>query len=150
MPKITTILLFGILLGWAWVLGRPLLATILDRSKRDPVGHFNRQISTLSQKPPGGIATGYGYVGTSRSTYRKRRRTALAFVIAALVSLVLALVFRGVFIAQHLVIDAAFVGFGFLAARAGAAEAERNTKVSYLGPQVATSRPTYLRAVGDR
>lgn len=75
----------------------------------------------------------------------------MALVLAAAVSLVLAVVFGGVFVWQHLLLDVMLLGYVALAARMGAVERERASKVTNL--QLVgrnEGQPSYLRAVGER
>ena len=65
-------------------------------------------------------------------------------LMAAVITLPLAIVFRGIFIAEHLMFDALLIGYTFLAARAGAVEMEQRRKVAPLGA------PRQLRSVGLR
>ena len=70
-----------------------------------------------------------------------------------MVSLGLAVVLGGIFVWQHLLIDALLVVYVAYAARAGALERERNRKVTNLhAVPTGLVRPEtpYLRAVGDR
>jgi hypothetical protein len=154
MSLISTVVLILLVVAWGWVLGRPLLQSLLNRSHRDPVGHFNRQLSVLGQAPrhSGGMSSSTITAPSRNANKRRRLQWFMAFVIAAVVSLVLAVVFGGAFVWQHLLIDALLVGYVALAARMGALERERSAKVTNLhlvGGQNAGS-PSYLRAVGER
>lgn len=89
--------------------------------------------------------------------HKRRLQIYLALLIAAGISLLLAIVFRGVFIWQHLLIDGLLIGYTVLAARAGANENMRRQKVTYLDTSsggstaLGPSRPVgYARAAGDR
>ena len=75
----------------------------------------------------------------------------MALVMAAVVSLVLAIAFGGPFIWQHVIIDVMLVAYVALAARVGAIERERGSKVTSL-PVMGSNdgQPSYLRAVGER
>jgi len=92
-----------------------------------------------------------GFNQRGSSMKRRRLQWFMALVMAALVSLVLAVAVGGVFIWQHVLIDVLLVGYVLLAARMGAIERERGSKVTNL-PVMNTSgaQPSYLRAVGDR
>ena len=163
MSLISTVVLVLLVVAWGWVLGRPLLQNLLNSSHRDPVGHFNRQLSVLGQAPRestrlagtagGGFSTGATF-GASRSSTMKKRRLQwfMALVMAAFVSLVLAVAFRGAFVWQHILLDILLVAYVAVAARVGAIERERAAKVTNL--QIVGGRnhaqPSYLRAVGDR
>ncbi len=157
---------------WLWVLGRPLVHNLFNKARRDPVGHFNRGMSVLAEAPQRSLAEGpsaMGSFGGSNGTYRrgligtgapmtsgssmaKKRRLQifLALCISVVVSLVLAIAFRGVFIAQHLLMDALLLGYIVLAARAGALEADRATTVTYLTPKPAQNNAMYIQAVNER
>lgn len=154
MSLISTVVLVLLVAAWAWVLGRPLLQSLLNSSHRDPVGHFNRQLSVLGQAPRESVRLGSGLAFPRSRNAMKRRRLQwmMALAMAAVVSLVLALVFGGAFVWQHLLIDAMLVTYLIVASRIGAAERERAAKVTDLrivGGQN-QERPSYLRAVGDR
>ena len=156
MNMISYAVLILLVAAWAWGLGRPLLQNLLNSSRRDPVGHFTRQLSVLGRAPEQSLRHGSpgffngGFKG--QSAKHRRLQWFMGFVMAAGVSLVLAVVLGGAFVWQHLLIDAALLTYVFYAARAGAAERERAAKVTELrlvGPQ-STVQPTFLRAVGDR
>jgi Mg2+/citrate symporter len=153
MSLISTVVLILLVAAWGWVLGRPLLQSMLNRSHRDPVGHFNRQLSVLGQAPRHSATLGSSsIIAPSRNAMKRRRlQWFMAFVMAAVVSLVLAVAFRGVFVWQHLLIDGLLVAYVALAARMGAMERERSAKVTSL--RVVGQNPgssSYLRAVGER
>jgi hypothetical protein len=155
MPTISYVVLVLLVAAWTWVLGRPLLQNLFNSSHRDPVGHFNRQLSVLAQAPQRSLVEPpMGFAGSFKAQSAKRRRLQwfLGFVIAAVVSLVLAVVVGGVFVWQHLLIDGLLVGYVVYAARAGALERERSSKVTSLRVVSArpASQPPFLRAVGDR
>ena len=154
MSLISTLVLILLVVAWGWVLGRPLLQNLLNRSHRDPVGHFNRQLSILGQAPRHSVGKSSSSFASPSRTSMKRRRLQwfIGFVMAAAVSLVLAVVFGGVFVWQHLLIDVLLLAYIGLAARMGAVERERSAKVTNLrvvGGQNSGS-PSYLRAVGER
>lgn len=158
MSLISTIVLVLLVAAWGWVLGRPLLQSLLSQSQRDPVGHFNRQLSVLGNAPRQSSAIGQPSAlgqsfGANRRSSMKRRRLQwfMALVMAAVVSLVLAVVVGGVFVWQHLLIDALLIGYVVLAARMGAIERERASKVTNLRVVGSNDgQPSYLRAVGER
>ena len=151
MKTISTVLLIALALGWAWVLGRPLIQTVFNRAHRDPVGHFSRQLTTLGQAPRNSVTTpSFGGQQTGYGVRHRRRQIMLALVLAAVVSLGLALAMRGIFVAQHLLIDVLLVGYVVAAARAGSLETERREKVSYLGEANDSVSPAYLRTGSDR
>lgn len=160
MSMISTFVLVFLVAAWGWVLGRPLLQSLLNTSHRDPVGHFNRQLSVLGQAPRESVRLGTGSsfgsgpsLGSPRNSMKRRRlQWFMALVMAAVVSLALAVVFGGAFVWQHLLIDVLLVGYVVVAARVGAIERERASKVTNLrlvGGQNQGPAP-FLRAVGDR
>jgi len=159
MSLISTVVLVLLVAAWGWVLGRPLLQNLLNKSHRDPVGHFNRQLSVLGQAPressrlgASNIGGGVGFTPARNSMKQRRLQWFMALVMAAVVSLFLAVVFRGAFVWQHLLIDGMLVAYVVVAARVGAIERERASKVTNLhvvGGQ-SQGQPPYLRAVGDR
>ncbi len=133
---VQAIIVVGLATVWIWVLGRPILQNLFDRSRRDPIGHFNREMSVLGSAPgrssrPVGLQPGLSR-GPSRSARKRRLQIFLALGIAAVVSLVLAVIWGHPFVYQNLVIDALFVGYVALAAKAGAAQQERGSKVTVL------------------
>jgi Mg2+/citrate symporter len=157
---ISTIVLLLLVVAWGWVLGRPLLQSLLSKSHRDPVGHFNRQLSILGNAPRQSSAMGQSnalgfspqFASMQRSSMKRRRlQWFMALLMAAVVSLVLAVTVGGVFVWQHVLIDALLVGYVVLAARMGAIERERASKVTNLRVVGSNEgQPSYLRAVGER
>lgn len=91
-------------------------------------------------------------VNPVRSSMKRRRlQWLMALVMAAVVSLVLAVAVGGVFVWQHVLIDVLLVGYVALASRMGAIESERGSKVTNLRVVGSNEgQPSYLRAVGDR
>lgn len=168
MNLISSLVLLLLVVAWGWVLGRPLLQSLLSRSQRDPVGHFNRQLSVLGNAPRqsnalsshgmGGSSLGQpmGFSPIRPSMKRRRLQWCMALVIAAVVSLGLAVTAGGIFVWQHLLLDALLIGYVALAARTGALERERAAKVTNLrvvgsnGSSSNAAQPSYLRAVGQR
>ncbi len=169
MNTLTTLVLVALAAVWLWVLGRPLLMNLLNAARRDPVGNFNRKMSVLGEAPqrslahegasspfgaPKGLAGsplgGANALGGARSAVRKRRLTIfLALVMCVVVSAILAIAFRGLFIWNNLIFDIALVGYTVLAARAGAAETERASKVAFIDP-VRSSGSVQIQAVAER
>ncbi len=149
MPWFPTVVLTALALIWGWVLGRPALQNMMNGARRDPVGHFNHQLSVLGQAPDRSRLSGGGS-WQAQSVKKRRLQMFLGLVMAASVSFVLALALNGIFWWQHLLLDAALVGYLVLASRAGAAENLRMQNVSYLGTSQQTSVGGYARAVGDR
>ncbi len=160
----------GVLLGvaavWVWVLGRPLLANLFNGDRRDPVGHWNRKMSVLGEAPqkslaqdgplgamrpvsPFGPASGApASIGGSYAAKKRRLQIFMALVIAAVVSLVFAIVWRGLFIWHHLLMDALLIGYVLLTARMGALAAER-AKVTYIAP-ANRGAGVQIKAVAER
>ncbi len=140
------------------MLGRPFVLHLLNSAQRDPVGHFNRQLSALGDAPRQSVnrlnSGSYGPVHGVPSARKRRLQWFLALVIATALSIPLALVFRGTFIGVAVLMTLALGIFVVIAARAGAAEVERSQKVRYLAPvdsaPVETSASVYVRAAGDR
>ncbi len=154
MSLISTFVLVFLVAAWGWVLGRPLLQSLLNTSHRDPVGHFNRQLSVLGQAPRESVRFGSGpTLGQPRDSMKRRRlQWFMALVMASVVSLGLAVVFGGAFVWQHILIDVFLVAYVVVAARIGALERERASKVTNLrlvGGQNQGPAP-FLRAVGER
>ena len=156
MSLISSVVLILLVSAWAWVLGRPVLQNLLNTSRRDPVGQFNRQLSVLGQAPQQSLHIGSRGIAANfqaQSAKRRRLQWFLGFVMATAASLVLAIAFGGIFVWQHLMIDAFLVGYVAFAARAGALEHERSAKVTNLRvvPNTPAAVPApFLRAVGDR
>ncbi len=154
MTLVQTVVLVGLVVVWGWVLGRPLLQSTFNRARRDPVGHFNRNMSVLGQAPrrslDHGMTMGVGGSGMGAYSAKKRRlQIFLALGMAVVASAVLAVVFRGLFIGQLGVLAVALVAYIGLAAMAGAREAERSAKVRYLNAS-RTVEPARVRAVAER
>lgn len=153
MNLITTVVLVALAAVWLWVLGRPLLMTFLNAARRDPVGNFNKKMSVLAEAPQRSLAQS-GPIGGFRpnagSSVRRRRLTIfMALAICVVVSAILAIAFRGLFVWNMAIFLAAFAGYTLLAARAGAAESERASKVAFIDP----GRPTsalQIKAVAER
>ena len=157
MNLIQTLALVGLVAVWAWVLGRPLLQNVFNVARRDPVGHFNKQLSVLGKAPerstqmPGPSGVGAGNQAWGRQAAKKRRlQIMMALVISVAVSAVLAVALQGIFIWQFGLLTFMLLGYLGLAARAGAHEAERGSKVTYLTAGRAESKPVQIQAVGDR
>ncbi len=148
----------ALILAWAWMLGRPFILHLLNSAQRDPVGHFNRQLSALGDAPRQSVnqlnAGPYGQVTGVSSTRKRRLQWFLSLSIAVTISIPLALIFQGTFIGVAVMMVAALGVFVLIAARAGAAEVERGQKVRYLAPvesaPVESSGSVYVRAVGER
>ncbi len=161
----------GVLLGvaavWVWVLGRPLLQSLFNGARRDPVGHWNRKMSVLGEAPqkslaqdgplgmrpasPFGATANAGAPGPIGGTYSAKKRRLqifMALVIAAVVSLVFAIIWRGLFIWNHLIMDALLIGYALLTARMGAIATER-AKVTYLAPAPRNAAMN-IKAVAER
>lgn len=151
MNLIQTLALVALAAVWAWVLGRPLLENLFNVARRDPVGHFNKQLSVLGQAPERSLSqASNGSQGWGRQPARKRRlQLMMALVIAVVVSAVLAIALQGIFVWQVGLLAIMLLGYVGLAARAGAYEAERGTKVAYLNAD-RTNSPVQIQAIGER
>lgn len=155
MGPVNSIVIVGLAALWIWVLGRPFLANVFDRSRRDPVGHFNRELSVLGSGSSQGSRLSSARLGGGpaamgrRSAQRRRRQILLGLAIAAVVSLVLALVFGGNFVVQNIIIDVLLVAYVALAARAGATLREQGSKVTRLNVEHIPN-PVYVRAANGR
>lgn len=150
MPWFPTVVLTALALMWGWVLIRPAIQNMLNGERRDPVGHFNRHLSVLGQTPD--RAVNFSASSWQYQPVRKRRlQIFLALLMAAGTSLVLALLFQGIFWWQNLLLDALLIGYTVMAARAGAAEQLRTQNVTYLGSSMQQHDDSgYARAAGDR
>ncbi len=173
MSLIQTLVLIGLVVVWGWVLGRPLLQNTFNRARRDPVGHFNRNMSVLGQAPRRSLdhsssmssrgVQGLGMQGlgmqgnrvrsggswATQPARKRRLQVMMGLLLAVMVSALLAVVAQGIFVAQLGVLAAALVLYVGLAAVAGAREAERGDKVRYLNPDRA-AEPARVRAVAER
>ncbi len=157
MPNpVQAIVIVGLATVWIWVLGRPVLQSLFDRARRDPVGHFNREMSVLGSSP--GIGKGSRPSSSSRpgmasmgrqSAQRRRLQVFLGLGIAAVVSLVLAIVFRGAFVVQNLIIDVLLVAYTVMAARVGGVQREQGAKVTMLNVDHVPN-PVYARTAEGR
>ena len=157
MNLIQTLALVGLVAVWAWVLGRPLLQNVFNVARRDPVGHFSKQLSVLGRAPerssqiPGPSSMGTSNQAWGRQSAKKRRlQVMMALVMAVVVSAVLAIALQGIFVWQLALLAFLLVGYVALAARAGAYETEHGSKVTYLNAGRSESRPVQIQAVGDR
>ena len=164
MTLVQTLVLGGLVAVWGWGLGRPLLQNVFNRARRDPVGHFTRQLSVLGQAPSRSLAHSSGRPARGNQAFgapsarggwahqpaRKRRlQVLMALVIAVVASGALAVFVGGLFLAQAGVLAGALVVYVGLAAVAGARESERGTKVRYLDAS-RTVEPARVRAASDR
>ncbi len=154
MNLITTVVLVALAAVWLWVLGRPLIMTFLNAARRDPVGNFNRKMSVLAEAPQRSLAQpapiGGGFRPAPGSSVRRRRLTIfMALVICVVVSAVLAVIFRGLFIWNSAIFVVALAAYTLLAARAGAAEQERASKVAFIDPGRNVSN-MQIKAVAER
>jgi hypothetical protein len=143
---------------WAWVLGRPLLQNLFNVARRDPVGHFSRQLSVLGRAPERSLAQSSlttspqatsGQAWGRQPATKRRLQLMMALVLSVMVSAVLAAVMQGIFVWQLGLLGLMLVTYFGLAARAGAYEAERGSKVTYLNAG-RTSNPVQIQAVGER
>ncbi len=156
--------LLGVAAVWVWVLGRPLLQNLFNGARRDPVGHWNRKMSVLGEAPQkslaedgpramrplafDGGASGASSIGGTYSAKKRRLQIFMALVIAAVLSLVFAVIWRGLFIWNHLIMDVLLVGYALLTARMGNIAAER-AKVTYLAP-AQRNTSVQIKAVAER
>ncbi len=126
---------------WSWFVIIPYAQQMLQRRQ-----------STQMPFATGGAAAFRGPVApvmASRAAKKRRLVIMMALAMAALITLPLAIIFRGIFIAEHLLFDALLVGYVLLAARAGSVEMEARRKVAPIGhARPAATIP--LRAVGER
>lgn len=154
MNPIQAIVIVGLAAVWIWVLGRPVLQNLFDRSRRDPVGHFTREMSVLGApaRQRSGRSVGLGSNGPSlsrRNAQKRRLQIFLGLGIATVVSLFCAVFFGGIFVVQNVVIDVLLVAYVVMAARAGAAQHERGAKVTRLNVENIPN-PVYARAANGR
>lgn len=142
MPSLSIIVLASLAAAWGWMLGVPLIKSLIQRDRSDSVGDFNRQLSQLAKAPRRSLAVQSGHADSrtkfSPKAWRaqparsRRRQIFLALCISVVTSLSLGVAFGGIFWALHAVMDLLFVSFIALAARAGAIEHEQREKVTYL------------------
>ncbi len=146
--SVPTLVIAGLVLLWGWVLLRPSLQNLMNGARRDPVGHFNKSLSVLGQAPERSRTMSTGS-WQYQSVHKRRQQLLMGIMGAVAVSLLLAVVFRGIFIWQHLLLDAVLAGYLVLASRAGANETMRLQKVTYLGTTDQTTVGGYQQAAGD-
>ena len=150
MALLDTLIIAAMVLGWGWVLGKPVLANLFGSLRRDPVGSFTRQLDALGRAPRLAVTGPAARPSVRRSQAARRRQVFLALVIAAVTSLGLAVVFGGVFVTLHLVMDVLLVSFLGLAAVASRPR-ERSATVVRLRPaRPLTMQPRYARVAGER
>ena len=157
MPNpVQAIVIVGLATVWIWVLGRPVLQSLFDRARRDPVGHFNREMSVLGSTPGVGRGGSPSFAARSgassmgrHNAQRRRLQIFLGLGIAVVVSLVFALAFRGAFVAQNLIIDVLFVAYTVMAARVGGVQREQGAKVTLLKVDHVPN-PVYARTAEGR
>lgn len=150
------IIALGLVGIWVWVLGRPALTKIFDRSRRDPVGAFSQGMSSLSSVPTGPGARGgsrsqqAALARMNRASAQKRRlQIMLGLLVAVVVSLMLAITRGGTFVVQHLLLDVCLLSYVGLIAKAGAARNNRGTRVA-TRPVEAVKNPVYARTANGR
>ena len=152
MNLVQTLALVGLAAVWAWVLGRPLLQNLFNAARRDPVGHFKRQQSVLGKAPVRSMALSQGASAQSWSRQpagKRRLQLMLALLLSTVIAGILAIVLQGIFVWQVTLLFVMLLGYVALAARAGAHESERGSKVTYLNTAV-ENRTVQIQAVGDR
>lgn len=157
MIWVQAIILGALAAVWLWVLGRPLIRSLFNMARRDPVGHFNRNMSVLGQAPQKSLAYRQGSVGANNLRMARQRRLQifLALCIAVVVSAGLAIAFRGLFIWNNVIMDVLLVGYTLMAAKAGAELNQGQPKrgrsqVSYIGPSEPDAAGTSVAAVAER
>jgi hypothetical protein len=142
MPSIPVIVIAALAAAWGWMLGVPLIKSLIQRDRSDSVGDFNRQLTQLAKAPRRSLAVQRGQK-ERRSSFspaawraqparNRRRQVFLSLCISVVTSLLLGVAFGGIFWALHITMDVLFAGFLGLAARAGAIETEQRQKVTYL------------------
>ena len=142
MPSVPVIVIASLAAAWGWMLGIPLIKSLIQRDRSDSVGDFNRQLNQLAKAPRRSLAVQRGQ--TDRKTTftpaawraqparSRRRQVFLAICISAVTSLLLGVAFGGIFWGVHILMDVLLAAFVGLAARAGAIEWEQRQKVTYL------------------
>lgn len=119
----------ALVVAWTWILGRPLLATLIRRSRRDSIGHFRYQQSVLGrsvgddQGHPGGWSLVSPLVEWWRQPVERRRlQMMMAFAFATFASALLAIALRGPFLRLFLMMTLGFGAYLVMAASIGARE----------------------------
>jgi hypothetical protein len=142
MPSVPVIVIASLAAAWGWMLGIPLIKSLIQRDRSDSVGDFNRQLNQLAKAPRRSLAVQRGQ--TDRKTTftpaawraqparSRRRQVFFALCISAVTSPLLSVAFGGIFWGLHIVMDVLLGAFVGLAARAGAIEFEQRQKVTYL------------------
>ncbi len=125
---------------WSWFVIIPYAQQMLSRRQGSDLAFGSAPSPQFRGVATPGVA--------SRSQKKRRLVIMMALVMAALITLPLAIVFRGIFIAEHLMFDALLIGYTFLAARAGAVEMEQRRKVAPLGAPRQV-RPAGLRVANE-
>ncbi len=142
MPSIPVIVIAALAAAWGWMLGVPLIKSLIQRDRTDSVGDFNRQLTQLAKAPRRSLAVQNGEK-ERRTTFspaawraqpakNRRRQVFLSLCISVVTSLLLGIAFGGIFWALQISMDVLLAGFIGLAARAGAIETEQRQKVTYL------------------
>lgn len=118
----------ALVVAWTWILGRPLLSTLLRRSRRDSIGHFRYQQSVLGrsvgdQPQLGGWSLFGPLVEWWRQPVERRRlQMMMAFAFATFASALLAIALRGPFLRLFLMMSISFGAYLVMAASIGARE----------------------------
>lgn len=142
----------ALIAAWAWMLGRPVLTSLLRRSRRDSVGHFRYQQAVLGQSlfddaTDEGSAAPLADVGgrprpiaewRSQPVERKRLQLMLSFAIATFVSLLMAIALRGAFIQLFVLMAVCFATYLGIAAIIGASQLRRQER-EYAAQRQATA-----------
>jgi hypothetical protein len=151
LALLDTLIIAALVLGWGWVLGKPVLANLAGSMRRDPVGSFNRQLDVLGRAPRLAVAAPAARLPASRRQAARRRQVFLALVISVVTSLGMAVVFGGVFTTLHVVMDILLLSYLGLAAAAGRQAVRRSPNVVPLRPApTVVFQPRYAPAAGDR
>ncbi len=119
----------ALVVAWIWMLGRPLLAAMARRSRRDSVDHFRYQQAVLGRSAEDDFErwerlAGFHPIADWRAqpVYQRRLQVMLGFALAAFSSSLLAIALRGMFIRLFLVMTVAFALYLVVAAVIGSRE----------------------------
>lgn len=119
----------ALVVAWIWMLGRPLLAMLARRSRRDSVGHFRYQQAALGHTVD--VDRPVGLTSTLLRPFldwrdqplgQRRLQVLLAGAMATFTSALLAIALRGVYIRLFLIMTLAFGVHLLIAAWIGARE----------------------------
>ncbi len=126
----------GLWMAWLVV---PFLRS-LRAQEHDSIGSFRQQLTAMGRAPEEVLEerNSGSHLATSPAKWRsqsvqaRRRQLFLALVFSAIVSLVLAVIARGLFVGLHLTLDVMLGTFVAFANRSGAREIDRRETVIYL------------------